>query len=289
MIGISTYGNRPEHLVPVARHAESLGFDGLWVGEHILQPMDYESVHPYDHGKERPLVVTSSRTMYDPWVAVSAMLAATTRMVVTTGIYLLPLRHPVLTARAAITAHQISGGRFRLGVGSGWWKEEFENLGVPFGERASRYDEALRVLPPLLAGQVVENAGPHYPFRKLSLVDEPAAVPLIFGGAKGKALRRAATQGDGWYGPMVTAEESIAIKQDIERLRAQAGRTNPFAFEARVRGEPTYDGLARYREAGFDTLVVPWETIQFEHGFDMTLDQKFRRIEAIARALRLKP
>ena len=289
MIGISTYGNRPEHLVPVARHAESLGFDGVWVGEHILQPMDYESVHPYDDGKERPLVVTSNRTMYDAWVAVSAMLAATTRLKVTTGIYLLPLRHPVLTARAAITAHQVSGGRFRLGVGSGWWKEEFENVGVPFGERAARYDEALRVLPRLLAGEVVENPGPHYPFKKLKLVDDPAAVPIIFGGVKPRALQRAVTMGDGWYGPMVTAEESIAIKRDIERLRAAAGRTNPFAFEARVRGEPTYEGLSGYREAGFETLVVPWETVQFEHGFEMTLEQKFRRLDGIAKALRLKP
>ena len=289
MIGISTYGNRPEHLVPVAKHAESLGFGGVWVGEHILQPMEYASVHPYDDGKARPLVVTSNRTMYDAWVAVSAMLTATTRLQVTTGIYLLPLRHPVLTARAAITAHQISGGRFRLGVGSGWWKEEFENVGVPFGERAARYDEALRVLPRLLAGEVVENAGPYYPFQKLKLVDEPASVPIIFGGAKGKALQRAATMGDGWYGPMVTVDESIAIKRDIEGRRAAAGRTNPFSFEARVRGEPTWDGLSRYREAGFDTLVVPWETIQFEHGFEMTLEQKYRRLDGIAKALRLKP
>lgn len=288
MIGISTYGNRPEHLVPVAKHAESLGFSGVWVGEHILEPIDYESVHPYDEGKARPLVVTSSRTMYDMWVAVSAMLAATTMLKVTTGIYLLPLRHPVLTARAAITAHQVSGGRFRLGVGSGWWKEEFESLGVPFGERGARYDEALRVLPRLLAGEVVENPGPHYPFRKLRLAEEAAAVPIIFGGAKGKALERAALQGDGWYGPMVTVDESIAIKREIERMRAAAGRSNPFIFEARVRGEPSYDGLSRYREGGFDSLIVPWETIQFEHGFDMTLEQKFRRLDGIAKALRLK-
>mgnify|MGYP001604736527 FL=1 len=289
MIGISTYGNRPEHLVPVAKHAESLGFDGVWVGEHILQPMEYESVHPYDKGKERPLAVTSNRTMYDAWVAVSAMLGATTRLKVTTGIYLLPLRHPVFTARAAISAHQVSGGRFRLGVGSGWWKEEFENVGVPFGERAARYDEALRVLPRLLAGEVVENPGPHYPFRKLRLADEPVVVPIIFGAAKGKALQRAAAMGDGWYGPMVTPDESIAIKREIERLRAAAGRSNPFSFEARVRGEPSYDGLSRYREAGFDTLVVPWETIQFDHGFEMTLEQKYRRLDGIAAALRLQP
>lgn len=289
MIGISTYGNRPAHLVPVARHAESLGFGGLWVGEHILQPMEYQSVHPHDEGKARPLVVTSNRTMYDMWVAVGTMLGATTRLKVTTGIYLLPLRHPIFTARAVISAQQMSGGRFRLGVGSGWWKEEFESLGVPFGERAQRYDEALTVLPKLLAGEVVENAGRFYPFRKLRLADEPVPVPILFGGTKGKALWRAAALGDGWYGPMVPMNEAIALKREIERLREELGRTGPFSFEARVRGEPSLQGLAPYREAGFDTLIIPWETIQIEHGFEMSLDDKYRRLDAIAKALKLQP
>ena len=124
MFGISTYGFRPEHIVPVAKHAEALGFSGVWVGEHILEPAAFASVHPYDEGKDAPPVVTHVRTMYDIWLTVGAIIAATSRLRVTTGVYLLPLRHPVFSARAAISAQQLSGGRFRFGVGVGWWKEE---------------------------------------------------------------------------------------------------------------------------------------------------------------------
>ena len=80
MFGISMYGFRPEHIVPVARHAEALGFGGVWVGEHILEPQAFESVHPYDEGKERPPLVTTARTMYDIWVMVGAIIGATTKL-----------------------------------------------------------------------------------------------------------------------------------------------------------------------------------------------------------------
>lgn len=289
MFGISTYGFRPEHIVPVARHAEQLGFSGVWVGEHILEPMEFESVHPYDEGKDAPPVVTGARTMYDVWVMVGAIIGATSRIRVTTGVYLLPLRHPVLSARAAISAQQASGGRFRLGVGTGWWKEESENVGAPFEQRGKRMDEALRVLPPLFAGEAVANPGSAFPFQKLRLTEQPVPVPLIFGGTKGKPLERAAALGDGYYGPMVTPDEAIEIKRDIERRRKELGRTGPFEFEARVRGEPTLDGVRPYLDAGFDTIVIPNETIQAGYGFEMTLDQKFRRLEEIARALKIKP
>ena len=289
MFGISMYGFRPEHIVPVARHAEGLGFSGVWVGDHILEPMEFASVHPYDEGKEAPPVVTGARTMYDIWVMVGAIIGATSRLRVTTGVYLLPLRNPVLSARAAISAQQAAGGRFRLGVGSGWWREESENLGAPFEQRGARYDEALRVLRPLFAAEAIDNPGPAFPFRKLRLTEEPVHIPLVFGGTKGKPLARAAALGDGWYGPMVPPEEAIALKQEIERLRADQGRTGPFEFECRVRGEPTLAGLRPYLEAGFDTIVIPNETVQAGYGFDMTLDQKFRRLDEIARALKIQP
>ena len=287
--GIATYGFRPEHIVPVARHAEALGFGGIWLGEHILEPQAFESAHPHDEGKDRVPVHTRARTMYDMWVMVGGILGATTRLAVTTGIYLLPLRHPVLSARAAISAQQLAGGRFRLGLGAGWWQEEAENLGVPFDERMRRFGESIRVLPRLFAGEMVENPGPAYPFKALRVTEEPVHIPLVFGGTGPKALDRAATLGDGWYGPMVKPEEAIQLKREIEHLRAKLGRTTPFSFQARVWGEPSLDALRTYIDAGFDTLVVPCETIQGELGFEMTLDQKFRRLDGIAKAFCLKP
>jgi alkanesulfonate monooxygenase SsuD/methylene tetrahydromethanopterin reductase-like flavin-dependent oxidoreductase (luciferase family) len=143
-------------------------------------------------------------------------------------------------------------------------------------------------LPRLFAGEWVENPGPFYPFQTLRMTEEPVTVPLIFGGTGPKALERAARMGAGWYGPMVKPEEALAIKREIERHRAEAGVSGPFSFQARVWGEPSLDELKPYIDGGFDTLVVPCETFQGRLDFEMTLDQKFRRAEAIAKALGIR-
>lgn len=286
--GIATYGFRPADIVPLSRHAERVGFDGIWLGEHILEPKEFESVHPHDEDKVRVPVHTRARTMYDMWTMVGGILGATSRLTVTSGIYLLSLRHPVATARAAMTAQQIGGGRFQMGLGAGWWKEEAESLGVPFEERMKRYNESLRLLPKLFAAEWVENPGPAYPFRTLRLAEEPVRIPLVFGGTGPKALERAARVGDGWYGPMIKPGEAIGLMRQIRQIRAEQGLDNPFSFQARVWGEPSREGLQPYFDAGFDTLVVPCETFQGDFGFEMTLDQKYRRLDQLARALRLQ-
>ena len=283
--GIATYGFRPDHIVPLARHMEQLGFDGIWLGEHILEPREFAGVHPFDEGKKRVPVHTVARKMYDMMTMVGGILGATSRLQVTTGAYLLALRHPVVTARAAITAQQIGGGRFRLGIGLGWWDEEAASVGTPPKERFKRYAESLRLLPRLFAGEWVENNGPCFPFSALRVTEEPVEIPMVFGGIAPKALERAAKLGTGWYGPMVPPDQAIAYKQQIEAHRAEAGLTGPYSFQARVWGEPSIDEYKPYIDAGFDTLVVPCETFQGDLEFDMTLDQKLRRAEQIAKAL----
>lgn len=283
--GIATYGFRPDDIVPLARHAEELGFFGIWLGEHIMEPRSFESVHPHDEGKEFVPVHTMARKMYDMWTMVGGILGATRTLTVTTGIYLLPLRHPVATARAAITAQQIGGGRFRLGVGAGWWKEESESLGIRFEDRHKRYNEAIRLLPRLLNGEWVSSPGPHFPFEELRVTEWPVHVPLVFGGTGPKALDRAAQMGEGWYGPMVRPEEAIGYKRTIEARRAELGLTAPFSYQARVWGKPEIGALQAFVDGGFDTLVVPSETFQGRLDFDMTLDQKLRRLDEIAKGL----
>ena len=285
--GIATYGFRPADIVPLARHAEELGFDGIWLGEHILEPKEFESVHPHDEGKKFVPVHTIARKMYDMWTMVGGILGATRKLHVTTGIYLMSLRHPVATARAAITAQQIGDGRFSLGMGAGWWKEESESLGVPFEDRMKRYNESLRVLPALFNGEWVENAGPAFPFKALRVTEEQVRIPFVFGGTAPKALERAAKIGDGWYGPMVKPEEAIGVMQQVRKLRSDMGLTTPYSYQARIWGEPTRESVQPYIDTGFDTLVVPSEIFQGELDYGMTLDQKFRRLEQLAKNLRI--
>jgi alkanesulfonate monooxygenase SsuD/methylene tetrahydromethanopterin reductase-like flavin-dependent oxidoreductase (luciferase family) len=136
-VGITTYNYPPQELINLARTAERLGFEGLWFGEHYVIPGAYGSKHPgisgaADH-KEDDILSPSVR-LYDPWFTLGAIAGATTTLKLGTAICILPIMHPLLLARATATAHDVSGGRFRLGMGAGWLKEEFEALGVPFEE-----------------------------------------------------------------------------------------------------------------------------------------------------------
>src|SRR5436853_6330316 len=109
-VGITMYSNRPEEMVPIAKHAEALGYEGVWLGDHIAVPEVMSDEHPY--ATRVPMVLPGDERIYDSWVTIGAILGSTTRLKVASGIYLLPLRHPILTARACLSAHKMSGGRF---------------------------------------------------------------------------------------------------------------------------------------------------------------------------------
>jgi alkanesulfonate monooxygenase SsuD/methylene tetrahydromethanopterin reductase-like flavin-dependent oxidoreductase (luciferase family) len=234
------------------------------------------------------MVVSADERMFDMWTMIGAILGSTTRLKVASGIYLLALRHPLQSARACLTAHQMSRGRFMLGVGVGWLPDEFKALGVPFENRARRFEEILDVLPRLFAGGPVASDGPLYPFASLQLTQEPATIPLLFGGTAAPAIRRAALRGDGWYGTTIPLEECIAIRNEIERVRREHGLDRkPFEFICRLVGPVTRENVASYNDAGFEHVVLPWESIHPSGQADMSLEAKFRSLEHVARTLRL--
>jgi alkanesulfonate monooxygenase SsuD/methylene tetrahydromethanopterin reductase-like flavin-dependent oxidoreductase (luciferase family) len=224
-------------------------------------------------------------------VTIGAIIGGTKKLKVASGVYLLPMRHPILTARAALSAHKMSGGRFRFGVGVGWLGEEFQAVGANFKDRAKSMEEILDVLPKLFAGNgPVAHAGPLFPFPALQLTREPVKIPMLFGGTKLPAIRRAAIRGDGWYGTTIPLEECIAIKGEIERVRAERGlAAQPYEFIGRPVGPVTNENLDRYRKAGFHNLVLPWESIHPSGQADMSLDAKKRSLDRVAKTLGLKP
>jgi len=287
-VGFTVYSNRPEEMVPICREAEALGFEGAWVGDHVVAPENQSTEHPY--ATRVPMVVSGDERMYDHWMVVGGILAATSRLRVASGIYLLPLRHPLLTARAALTAHQMSGGRFRFGVGIGWLPDEFAALGVPFENRAKRFEEILDVLPKLFAGDgPVASDGPLYPFPPLQLTRQPAAIPLLFGGTAAPAVRRAALRGDGWYGTTIPLEECIALRAQIEQVRREHGLDRkPFSYTCRLVGPVTRENLARYEAAGFPDVVLPWESIHPSGQADMSIEAKLRSLARVSETLGLR-
>src|SRR4029079_8040269 len=127
-------------------------------------------------------IVDPATRLLDPLVALSAVAAATERIVRCTCVYLVALRHPLAVARMTLTLQDVARGRFMLGVGSGWLEEEFAALGVPLDERPSRYQEALAVLRAAWAGGEIAFAGTHVAFEHVMVTPEPVHVPLILGG-----------------------------------------------------------------------------------------------------------
>jgi probable F420-dependent oxidoreductase len=264
-IGISCYDFSVAELLEIGAAAEEHGFDSLWLGEHILAPMAYDSFHPtqpgeagHDGGSDhngKP-IVDPSVCLTDPLIALTAVAAATRTLRLATGIYLLPLRHPLAAARAVATLAEVSRARFSLGVGSGWLREEFTALGVPFSGRTARLEEQIVIVRRALAGGPFEFHGKHYDIDRVQLCPDAVRVPIIMGGNTEQALRRAVRLADGWFSSGVpTWEEALRLRDRLAELAAEYGRTEPLRTTWRV-AAPDPELLHRYAAEGFEDVLV---------------------------------
>lgn len=261
-IGISCYDLAVDSIVELAITAEQLGFADLWLGEHVVAPVAYASTHPADPGSEsgsdhngKPIVDPSVR-LADPLIALASVAARTATLQLATGIYLLPLRHPLVTARAVATLAQVSGGRFSLGVGAGWLREEFEALDVPFPGRTARLEEQIAVLRAALAGGPFSFEGEHYSIPAVQVSPVPCDVPLILGGNSEPALRRAVRLADGWFSSGIpTLEQALRLRDRLDAVCVDLGRDRPLQTTWRVAG-PEPDLLEQYAAEGFEHLAL---------------------------------
>jgi probable F420-dependent oxidoreductase len=248
-----SFTHRPDEIVKQAVQAEELGFDSIWVGEHFFRPAELKSVYPYT--PHQPL--KTGEECPDSMVIAGAVAASTKKIKITTAIYLLPLRHPLIAARAITTAQNLSNNRLRIGVGVGWAKEEYEALDIPFNERGSRLNESIEVLRKALAGGEFEHHGKHYNFGPLTIANQPVPLTLLVGGATDPVFRRAAKVGDGWAGtPDLTLQDCIDRRSRIEALRREFGTSSkPFGYFMRA-PKATPQIVSQYAEAGFTNITV---------------------------------
>jgi probable F420-dependent oxidoreductase len=253
--GLSVYDVSARELADLAVAAEAAGFDTLWLGEHLLRPVDYRTVHPTRQPEQEltARIVGPDTRLIDPFVALAVAAGRTRRLQLATGIFVLPLRHPLAVARAVLTLQEVAEGRLLFGVGLGWLREEFEALGVPFADRGARFEESLDILRKAWAGGVFEHHGDVYDFGPVELTARPARVPLILGGNTAPALRRAALRADGWFASGTPSRaEAVGLVTRLDAAQAAAGRAVPLTTYVRV--PPTAD-IARYAEAGFSQVV----------------------------------
>jgi len=258
-IGISAYDLAVDELVELGRAADEHGFASLWLGEHVVAPTAWASAHPTQDGTATigsRRVVDPDTILVDPLVALAAVGAVTSRLELATGIYLLALRHPLHAARAALSVEQVAPGRLRLGVGTGWLEEEFAALGVPFGERVARVEEAIGVLRRAWQGGRFGHAGRFYPFDELQVTPVAVSIPIVLGGNTEPALRRAVALADGWFSSGTpTFDEARRLRDRLSELAAAAGRVAPLATTWRMAGADPRQAEA-YRSEGFDSLIV---------------------------------
>jgi alkanesulfonate monooxygenase SsuD/methylene tetrahydromethanopterin reductase-like flavin-dependent oxidoreductase (luciferase family) len=170
-------------LLEIARMAEARGFDSLWLGDHMLY-----------RGDDRP-----ERAPWDAWTTLAALAAATERVTVGPLVAATAFHAPGLIARMAAAIDEISGGRFVLGLGTGWNEVEFEAFGIPFDRKVSRFEEAFEIIRRLLAGERVTFEGAFYTVRDAVLLPEPARrVPLMIGGHGPRLLAATLPHVDAW-------------------------------------------------------------------------------------------
>ena len=208
------------------------------------------------------------------------MAAVTRTLRFCTMVYVLPMRHPLPVAKATGTVAALSGGRFVLGAGVGWMKEEFAARGEDFHTRGRRMDEMMTVLRKLWRGGMVEHHGRYYNFDPLQISPAPPSpIPIWIGGASQAALRRAALLGDGWLGSGNDPAEVPAILEQLGQLRRQAGReAEPFETVVPLT-VPADAGMLRRLEDRGVTASVSYPLSYALGTPTSSLDQKRRGLE----------
>ena len=222
----------PNTLRSLAQRAEDLGFDSVWVSDHIILPRQVESFYPY--AADGVATFKPDDPYLEPLAALNFLAGCTQKVRLGTHVLILPYRNPVLTAKILATLDVLSEGRVILGVGVGWMEEEFQALGLDtFHERGAVTDEYIELYKELWTKDEPVFKGKYYQISGSGFQPKPVPTPhppIWIGGHTGPAIRRAAKYGDGWMPiglrpPAILEPEELAGK--IARLRTltvQAGR-----------------------------------------------------------------
>jgi probable F420-dependent oxidoreductase len=243
-------------ILALARAVEDAGLAGLSLADHLVSPDPLPSVYPYSPDGSPPF--TRETPWPDAWVLIGALSAVTTRVQFLTNVFILPLRHPIIVARAVGTAAVLTGGRVALGVGVGWLEEEFTAVAADFAHRGKVTDESIAALRMLWTGETTEFHGSYIDFGRVVMrPPPPQPVPILVGGKSPAALRRAATIADGYLGTRSTIAELAETIRVLRELRSDSPLAHrPFTIHARATGAATVDDYRRLADTGVDAYTI---------------------------------
>lgn len=231
--------------------AEEWGYSSLWATDHVVGVRAMDGVYG-SYWLEALTTLT--------WLA-----AATSQIRLGTGVLVVPMRNPVLTAKMISTLDQLSGGRVCLGVGTGWSRTEYRALGVEslFASRGAVTNEALDVMAACWAGGEIAAEGPYFPFSHIGFAPTPSQLPgppVWVGGHSPAALRRAANYADVWHPHDLEPAELAGLGQRLDDLAGRPVRRSVrIAVQAHLL-DSIQDRVAAYAAAGCEEVVLDFRS-----------------------------
>src|SRR5499433_2158620 len=259
-LGVLMFPTRhPIDVAVVARQAEALGFDSLWLGEHPVMPV--HSTLPFP-GSPDGRIPDAYSWFVDPFVALARASGVTTRLKLGTSITLVPERHPLLLAKEIATLDYFSGGRFLFGVGAGWNKEETEIMGGDFTHRWTQTQEAIEAMKALWANEMAEYHGTYYDFPLVRSFPRPVQQPhppIFLGGVAQQVFKRIVSYGNGWMPTRSTPELIRQGRAVLNELAVEAGRDPKSITVLAYIAPAERTVLQALAEAGADAAVVRLE------------------------------
>lgn len=254
----------PSFLPPLARAAEEAGYDSFSVPDSLIYPAESDARYPYTAEGDRSFL--EDKPILEPFTLIPWLAAVTERIRFTTFVVKAPVRPAVLLAKQAASVAVLSGDRLRLGVGISPWPEDFAALGQPWEKRGARLDETIAVIRGLTAGGWFEHHGDLIDVERMKISPVPTEpIPILVGGHADRALRRAATLGDGWMHGGGDPADLPRLLARLAELRREAGRADqPFELHVISLDAFSVDGVRRLEDMGVTDVVVGfrWPYVQ---------------------------
>ena len=308
--GFPETGRSARACIDLALHAERLGFDSVWVTDHVVLPRELRAGYP--HGPSG-FPYTWEQDIFEPVTLMAALAQATERVKIGVSVLVIPYRHPLLAAKMLATVDCIADGRVVLGAGVGWLQDEFEALGLPeehFAHRGGVTVDYLRAMQRAwTARETASHQGPYARFSDVGARPRPPradGIPVWIGGDGERALRRAVDLGAGYLAIGASPERLADETRRLRELAVEAGRDPAALTVAHIDGivlgdaapalsgaslqgsaERVLDGLRSWADAGLQHLVAGIG-LAGEPGFEASvaaLEQVAAEILPEARAL----
>ena len=266
-----------------AGHAEDIGLDSVWV---------------FDHFFYRPAEGQPEGT-HEAWTIVGALAASTARVEIGQLVMCASFRHPGLMAKMAVTADVVSGGRVLLGLGAGWHDPEYVAFGYPTDHRVDRFEEALRIIGPLLRGERVSFEGRYHRAHNAELLPAPdRRIPVLVAAKGPRMLRLTARHADAWNTAWFGAPDDRLRQRlaDLERALDDEGRdshtlrrTVGLEIEDPDFTEPEHEGIAlRGATDQLARMLDAHEALGFDDAVVVLQPMNERSLDRLAEAIRLR-